>query len=108
LPVLDVTTTRTGFLGKGVVDIYTIVVENRGNGPTSGTVTVTIDLPNGLALRSLIAPGWIINRAALTCTCNSVLEPGASYPPITLRASATGRNPPSSLAPTVTVSGGGT
>src|SRR5579862_927445 len=108
-PRLDITMTHTFPFIRREMGAYKIVVPNQGNLPTSGNVTVVITLPGGLTYRSLKGSGWIFNDAdtILTCTRSNVLEPGFSYPPITLLVDVD-HDAPNSVAPAATVSGGGT
>jgi hypothetical protein len=108
---------------------------NEGAGPslpigaeTSGPVTVTDRLPEGLQLAGKGEPpvsgqGWkggpgegkcvvVDGASAATCTTTVSLAPGASYPPITVRVrvepTAHVGNPPSGgVVNTVAASGGG-
>ena len=86
--------------------MYTFMVGNNGQGPTSGTVTVTDNVPSGLTPTSIGGGGWNCTQPAGPCTRSDVLAPGAIYPVFQLMASVT-ENAPSSITNTATVSGGG-
>ena len=69
----------------GVPSAYTIDVNNAGDAPTVGPVTVTDTLDLGLAVGAVTAPGWTCSAPpALVCTRSDALAPGASYPSITI------------------------
>ena len=61
-------------------------MSNTGGSPTSGSVTVTDNVPIGLVPTSAAGTGWTCNVAAQGVTCNrsDPLAPGQSYPAITL------------------------
>ena len=65
---------------------YSVTVRNAaGAASTSGTVTVTENLPPGLTLVSMSGTGWTCpGTAANNCTRSDVLAAGASYPAITV------------------------
>ncbi len=87
---------------------YSLTVGNAaGAGSTSGTVTVTENLPPGLTLVSMSGTGWTCpGTAANNCTRSDVLAAGASYPAITVTVNVMA-NAGSPLLNSVTVSGGG-
>jgi uncharacterized repeat protein (TIGR01451 family) len=91
-------------------DAYTITVTNSGNGPSSGTVTVTDTLPTGLTPTGDNGTfnGWAVstNGQTVTATRSDVLASGATYQvlPITVAVSA---NAPATLTNNVSVAGGG-
>jgi len=72
--------------------------------PTSGTVTVTENVPTGLTLAAMAGSGWTCSSNA--CTRSDALNGGSSYPAITVNVKAAA-NAPASLTNSVTVSGGG-
>ncbi len=96
----------------------TLTVANTGPDPTTGTVTVSQNLPAGLSAlvnnpgldagpTAASGSGWTCTGTTMTrCTRADALAPGASYPPIRMTvavastAAATLRNAP-------TVAGGG-
>jgi uncharacterized repeat protein (TIGR01451 family) len=83
-PVLSITKSHTGNFTQGQQGaLYTVTVSNAAQaGPTSGTVTVTETVPQGLTLVSMTGTGW--QCASTTCTRNDALASGASYPVITV------------------------
>ncbi len=82
---------------------YSVVVSNAaGAAPTNGTVTVTD--PTGLTLVSMSGTGW--NCSGNTCTRSDVLQPGASFPPITVTVNVAA-DAPSQVTSQISLSGGG-
>ena len=73
-----------GSLARGQMGaVYSLVVSDAAAaGPTSGPVTVTETLPASLTLVSMSGDGW--SCAANVCTRSDVLNPGASYAPISV------------------------
>jgi len=105
-PALSVTKTHAGTFVPGQTGaVYTLTVSNSAAGaPTTGTVTVTDNLPSGLTLTSMSGAGWTcLNNS---CTRGDVLAQGASYPPITVTVNVAS-NATSPLVNQATVSGGG-
>ena len=92
-------------MALGQQGAYTIIVSNAITAAaTSGTVTVSDALPNGLTPVSMIGTGW--SCVSTTCTRSDPLAPGASYPPITVTVNVVA-NAVLPLLNTATVSGGG-
>jgi len=85
---------------------YSITVGNSGNGPTSGTVTVTDTIPTGLTATAMAGSGWTCTQPAGPCTRSDVLPAGGTYSAITVTVNVAG-NAPASVTNTATVSGGG-
>jgi kumamolisin len=107
--VLGVQMKHAGSFTRGQTGTWRIIVSNAGSDPTSGTVTAVMTLPQGLQYTSLAGSGWMFdfnNQGNLVCTQNSSLGAGSSYPTIVVTAEV-GQNAPSSVTPSVTVSGGG-
>ena len=90
------TTPATSFTQGDSADTYTLVVKNTGNAPTDGTTPVTLtDIvdPN-ISMTSISGAGWTCDTSddpTEVCTETggsgggpAVLQPGQSYPPITL------------------------
>jgi hypothetical protein len=90
------TTPSTSFTQGDNADTYTLTVKNTGNAPTDGTTPVTLtDIvdPN-ISMTSISGTGWSCdtsNDPTEVCTETggpgggpAVLQPGQSYPPITL------------------------
>jgi uncharacterized repeat protein (TIGR01451 family) len=108
-PSLSATKTHIGHFAQGQIDAqYTITVSNAaGAGPTDGTtVTATETLPLGLSLVNMIGTGWDCSIAGKSCTRKDVLQPGQSYPPITVIVNVA-NNALASVTNQVAVSGGG-
>lgn len=105
-PHLDITMKHPAPFVRGGIGKYIVVVPNHSNVSTSGTVSVVITLPKDLTYRSFTGPGWTFDSTTLTCTRNDALEPGSSYPPITLKVDVD-PNTPNAVTPSATVSGGG-
>jgi hypothetical protein len=106
---LTIAKTHSGNFTQGQSNAaYTVVVSNQaGAGPTGGTVTVTENVPAGLTLVSMAGTGWTCpGTAANNCTRSDVLNPGSSYPAITVTVNVSG-NAPSQVTNQVAVSGGG-
>ena len=104
---LRIAKAHLGNFAPGITGVaYTVTVSNEvGAGPTNSSVTVTESVPSGLTLVSMAGMGW--NCTVLpTCTTSSVLNGGASYPPITVTVNVAA-NAPSQLTNQVSVSGGG-
>ena len=109
VPSLSIVKTHTGSFTQGYQGVYTVTVSNAAvAGPTSGTVTVTDNLPGGLTLASMVGTGtgsgW--SCAYGVCTRSDALAAGASYPTIavTVNVSSTA---PSIVTNVASVSGGG-
>ena len=82
------------FVTGQTIATYTLIVSNRASAPaTSGTVTVTDTLPTGLTLGSLGGTGWSCVPSTYTCTRADILNPGSSYPPITVTVSVASSAP---------------
>lgn len=103
--LLNVTLNSVGVFRRGGKGVYEITVNNIGDVPTSGPVSVAITLPAGLSYRSSSASGWVFNKSKLTFTQNRQLNPGSSYPKITLKVNVSA-NSPKSVTTQVTASGG--
>ena len=107
-PDLTIAKSHTGNFTQGQTGTYTLTVSNTGGSPTSGSVTVTDNVPVGLVPTSAAGAGWTCNIAAQGVTCNrsDPLAAGGSYPPITLTV-AVAANAPASVTNTAIVFGGG-
>ncbi len=107
VPDLTISMSHTGTFAPGFAgESYTITVSNLPFGPTAGTVLVTDTLPPGVSAIAMNGPGWNCVPATLSCTRSDSLEPGASYPPITIIAGVSS-NVPGAIVNAATVSGGG-
>jgi hypothetical protein len=83
---LSVSSTHSGSFTQAQTNaMYTIVVSDlAGAEPTAGSVTVTDNLPAGLTLVSIAGSGWNCTANTVSCSRSDVLNPGASYPAITV------------------------
>ena len=108
VPLLTVTKTHVGSFTAGQTGAtYTVTVNNVASGPTSGTVTVTENVPAGLSLVSMAGTGWTCpGTAANNCTRGDTLAVGFSYPVITVTVNVAA-NATSPQVNSVGVSGGG-
>jgi uncharacterized repeat protein (TIGR01451 family) len=104
--LLSVSESHTGNFSQGqAVAAYTTTVANAATaGPTAGAVTLTQILPTGLTLVAMSGTGW--SCTGISCTRSDTLNPGASYPPITVTVSVDPAAP-AQVTNTATVSGGG-
>ncbi|HMU27219.1 MAG TPA: isopeptide-forming domain-containing fimbrial protein [Solirubrobacterales bacterium] len=109
-PNLKITKVRTGAaFTAGGNSAYTLTVNNHGDAPTSGTVSVTDPIPSGLTVTAISAPGWTCNSvpaSSLSCSRSDALAAGASYPNIVLTV-AIDSGVSGEVENTSTVSGGG-
>lgn len=115
VPNLGIAKTHTGNFTVGVNGTYTLTASNTGNGATSGTITVTDDLPTGLTVAAVPSiANWdcsatVVGSSTMTCTSATVIPAGASHPnAITLNvvvsAAAFAASPVTNVA---NISGGG-
>ncbi len=110
---LSVTESVTTFV-QGQNSIFTLTVVNAANaGPTSGTVLVTLSVPNGLTVTGLNGGStWNCNISSASCSTNAVLSPGSTSSiavtvsvafnaqgPVSIGASVSGDTPISYSAP---------
>jgi|GEM_PF-2283354 len=105
---LTITKTHTGnFTRGGTGQTYTITVKNSGTYQSSGIVTVTDTLPDGLTATAISGTGWSCDLGLLACQrSTTTLPPGASYQPIKVTVNVA-LYAPATLTNTATVSGGG-
>ncbi len=103
---VNISTTHTGNFAQGQSGAaYTVTVSNdAAAAATSGTVTVTDTLPTGLTLVSMAGTGW--NCSNNTCTRSDALNPGSSFPPITVTVNVA-VNAPTQVTNQVSASVGG-
>jgi uncharacterized repeat protein (TIGR01451 family) len=107
-PALSIAMTHAGTFAQGQKNAtYAITIVNIGQAPTSGTVTVTDQVPAGLTAIAMAGPGWACAQPSGPCTRSDVL-PGAGfgYAPITLTVNVAG-NAPAVVTNTAVMSGGG-
>lgn len=91
---------------RGQMGTYKVVVSNTGSSPASGPVSVTLNLPSGLQLRSYSGSGWTFNQSTYSFIQNGALPPGASYPTLLLNVRVS-QNAPAAAVSTATLSVGG-
>ena len=107
IPDITVNKTHVGNFTQGQTGAtYTLTVTNSGTLVTSGTVTVVDALPAGLTATAISGTGWTCTLGTLTCTRNTALAVGASYPVITVTVNVSA-SAPASVTNSVTASGGG-
>lgn len=107
-PILSITKSHNGDFTTGQPGTYFITVSNVGQAATSGTVTLTDVLPQGMTAIALDAPGWsctALPTTLLTCTRSDSLAPNSSYPVVALTVSL--GNCMSTETNTAAVTGGG-
>jgi uncharacterized repeat protein (TIGR01451 family) len=103
---LTVAKAQTGGVVKpGQSITFTVRVTNVGESPTNGTVTMTEVPPPGLTVTALSGSGWTCIVATQTCIRDDELDPGMSYPDITVTASVA-PGAVGTIANRVVVSGG--
>ena len=85
------TTPSTSFTQGDTADTYTLTVKNSGKAPTDGTVTLTDIVDPSIAWCRSAAPAGPATPPTTRPRCapqtgraGAVLQPGQSYPPITL------------------------
>jgi trimeric autotransporter adhesin len=90
-PIVDlsVTATHTGTFVSGGTGQYTITVSNAnaaGIEREDNTVIVRDTLPTGLTFNSASGTGWSCSASGQVVTCSHAptLNPGASFPPLTI------------------------
>lgn len=86
LPTLSVAVTHNGIFSAGQQGAtYTVTVTNAaGAATTSGAVTVSETIPNGLTLAAMAGSGWTCTDGGNTCTRSDPLPGGMGYPPISV------------------------
>ncbi len=103
---LSIAVTHTGNITGGASGTYQILVANPGLLPSSGSVSVTIALPAGLAATSLSGNLWNCVLSALTCTRTDALGGLSSYTPISMTVAASLSAAPSTVTVQATVANG--
>jgi uncharacterized repeat protein (TIGR01451 family) len=106
-PDLTITASHSGHFQQGRTGaVYTIIVTNAGNGPSSGAVTVTDTLSAGLSSTAISGSGWACTLGSLSCTRADTLVAGGSYAVLTVIVNVAA-TAPGSVTNVATVSGGG-
>ena len=104
-PALSISKTHVGNFTQGQQNaVYTVRISNPNATPTTGTITVSDDVPFGLGLASMSGTGWTCSTGI--CSRSDALAAGASYPPITVLVNVT-FNATSPAINSVSVSGAG-
>ncbi|HEY6306747.1 MAG TPA: hypothetical protein VI488_09870 [Candidatus Angelobacter sp.] len=108
-PDLAVFKGHTGLFSQGQIGAsYTLAVQNQASVPTSGTVTLTDQLPTGLTATAISGSGWSCSTPpTLSCTRSDALQGGGTYPLVTLTVNVDASAPMPQVVNTATVSGGG-
>ncbi|HET7871835.1 MAG TPA: hypothetical protein VFL42_04945, partial [Terriglobales bacterium] len=88
---------------KGAV--FAIRIDNVGNTPSAGTVTVVDTLPTGLTATDISGIGWNCTLATTTCTRSDSLPGANSYPAIFVTVDVAA-NAPGIVVNKITLSGG--
>jgi hypothetical protein len=90
-PNVSATATQSGALTQGELGQYTLAVKNdAGAEPTTGSITVSDTLPNGIAPIAASGSGWSCSVTGQLVSCTrpgsgaAALAPGASEPSITV------------------------
>lgn len=78
-PDLGLAKNHSAVFNVGFQGVYSLTVTNVGVGPTTGTITVTDPLPNGLTYSSASGSGWTCGASGqlVTCTHPGPFGPGA-------------------------------
>ena len=100
-------TPDTSLAAPGQTVTYTVTVQNVGNSPSSGTVTVTETPPTGLTITAISGTGWTCTVQTRTCTRSDALAPAASYPVITVTTTVGASVAPGTVTNSAIVTGGG-
>ena len=85
---------------------YTASVRNNGGTATTGAVGLVIQVQTGLSATAITGTGWNCSLATSVCTRSDVLNPGQSYPDVTVTFNVA-PNAGSSATAGATISGGG-
>jgi hypothetical protein len=91
---------------RGASGQITLTIANAGSATSSGTLTVTANLPAGLTSTGMTGTGWTTNANRISVTRSDSLPVGSNHPVITLNVSVA-TNASATLQPTFTLSGGG-
>lgn len=85
-PVIDLVIDKTLASQNGTSVVWNMVVTNTGLNDTIEPITVTDDLPAGLAYGSVSGNGWVCSQqgGVVECVYDAVLAAGATTAPIVL------------------------
>ncbi|HEY9861312.1 MAG TPA: hypothetical protein V6D16_17565, partial [Candidatus Obscuribacterales bacterium] len=107
-PDLTVTKTHSGTPQPGQNVSYVLQVQNIGFGATTGSITVTDQVPAGLTYQSATGTGWTCSftsaNTTVTCTTSNAIAASSLGNPITV---VTKRDSSATITNTASVSGGG-
>ena len=109
-PLIDLTSSVLAssiFVFQGQTNISaSVLIFNRGNISSTGTVTLAAVLDPGLTATAISGTGWTCTLNNLTCTRSDVLAAAAPFPNINIVMNVA-NNAPGGANLRVTVSGGG-
>ena len=109
-PFIDLTSSVLAsniFVFQGQTNISaSVLIFNRGNVSSTGTVTLAAVLDPGLTATAMSGTGWICTLNNLTCTRSDVLAAATPFPNINIVMNVANNAPPGANL-RVTVSGGG-
>jgi uncharacterized repeat protein (TIGR01451 family) len=108
-PLVDLTSSvfATNSAVQGQTNISaSALIFNRGNIPSTGTVTAVATLDPGLSATAISGTGWTCTLSNLTCTRSDALAVTTGFPNINLVMNVAS-NAPAAANVKVTVSGGG-
>ena len=96
-PDLRIAVSHAGTFTPGGMGKFQLAVnDDPAAGPTTGTATVVFHVPDGLTPQAPYGDGWqcSVSGQAVTCTRPDQLQPGSTYPlitvPVTVAAAAAG------------------
>jgi Bacterial lectin len=101
-PDLVMTLQPTGDFQSGGTGTLTATVADKPTaGPTTGPVTATITIPAGMTPTSAAGTGWTcsVSGQTVSCTRPDLLQPGDSFPPITIANDVASNAPPQLTVP---------
>ena len=106
-PDLTITNTAigTGFQQGGTVT-YELTINNIGNGPTTGTITMTETMPTGITATSASGTGWTCTIGPVVSCTRTTPIPAGTTSTITLTANISPTAPPT-ITTTAQITGGG-
>ena len=110
IPTLTLTKTSSGNFTVGRSGTFTLTPGNNGGFATSGPITVTDTLPNGLTYASATGTGWTCTASGqvVTCVSSASIAPNGTGTPITLTVNVLADALPSVTNPATATGGGAT
>jgi uncharacterized repeat protein (TIGR01451 family) len=109
VPLIDLSASvlATNFAIQGQTNLSaSVLIFNRGNIPSTGTVTVVATLDPGLTATAISGTGWTCTLNNLTCTRSDALAVSTGFPNINFVLNAA-NNAPAAANVKITASGGG-